>query len=789
MKNNKLFLKSILLFTMLFSAFVISSCDEATSESSNYSSLSESEISSEEISSESFSSMEESLSSTEIHEHTWNEGEVSKESTCTTDGEITYTCTSCNEIKFETISALGHIEVVDAAVEPTCTETGLTQGSHCDRCKEVLVAQEEVAALGHEYKISEHEDATCLEEGYTTYICSNDSTHTYKEVHTAIGHSYSSVVTEPTCVDKGYTTHICANCEDSYVDTFIDALGHNEVIDSAVAPTCTETGLIEGKHCDRCNEVLVEQKEVAALGHEYESIVTEPTCVDKGYTTHACNRCDDSYVESYVDALGHIYGDWKVIVEPDCESVGINRRYCSLCDYFEEEEIPALGHVEIVEDGLESTCESTGLTEGVYCDVCKKTLKKQETISYKDHVFSEGNCVDCGCTEGLIYELSTDGSYYSVIGIDNNDTSEIVIPLIYNGLPVVSIGKKAFDFCSFITNVTLSDGITLIDSYAFKDCTSLTNINFPNSLQKIGTGSFENCVSLENVVFQNPKTEIGLSSFAYCKSLSTVVLPSNITHITGYAFMQCINLENIEIPESVTTIGPYAFSFCRKIDSSIITNNITSIGSAAFEYCNFEDITFSNNIVEIGSGAFENNEIEEIYIPKNVEIIGTAPFKGCLGLNKIVVSEENIFYDSRNDCNAIIETATNTLIEGCINTIIPDSIVIIGNSAFSTTSIESIEIPNSVQYIDDYAFKYCFYLSNIEIPDSVISIGQYAFEGCDGMSYITFNTGLKSIGYYAFSDCNSLENVFYTGTEEEWKNIKISQGNMSLLLSNKIFNS
>ena len=201
------------------------------------------------------------------------------EPTCTEKGYDMHVCSRCGDIyKDNFVDALGHTVVVDPAVAPDCTHTGLTEGSHCSVCNEVLKAQETVPATGH---------------------------------------SYNKVVTEPTCTEKGYTTYTCSVCGDSYVADYVDALGHTVVVDPAVAPDCTHTGLTEGSHCSVCNEVLKAQETVPATGHSYNKVVTEPTCTEKGYTTYTCSVCGDSYVADYVDALGHSYSEAEFVWTED----------------------------------------------------------------------------------------------------------------------------------------------------------------------------------------------------------------------------------------------------------------------------------------------------------------------------------------------------------------------------------------------------------------------------------------------------------------------------------------
>ena len=207
-------------------------------------------------------------------------------------------------------AALGHKSVVDAASDPTCTEDGATEGSHCSVCNEVITAQTVIPATGHT-----HDTVvtlpTCTEKGYTTYTCACGDSYVADEV-AAKGHAHSTTVTAPTCTEKGFTTYTCA-CGDSYVADEVAAKGHAHST-AVTAPTCTEKGFTT--YTCACGDSYVAD-DVAALGHSYGSVTTAPTCEDEGYTTYTCARCKDSYTDNKLSALGHTFIDGK------CECGGV----------------------------------------------------------------------------------------------------------------------------------------------------------------------------------------------------------------------------------------------------------------------------------------------------------------------------------------------------------------------------------------------------------------------------------------------------------------------------------
>jgi len=277
-----------------------------------------------------------------------------------TAAEANFKCSRCNtagkvQAAIEKVStSAGCVEAGTVTYTATVTAADSLDGAeHADTKKVTGVA------LGHawgEWTVTT--EPTCTEAGEETRTCSRCGETETREVP-ALGHDYVAVVTAPTCTEKGYTTHTCSRCGDSYVDTYVDALGHDwGEWTVTTEPTCTEAGE-ETRTCSRCGEK--ETREVPALGHDYAAVVTAPTCTEKGYTTHTCSRCGDSYVDTYVDALGHAWGEWTVTTAPSCTEAGEETRACSRCGETETREVPALGH-DYVAAVTAPTCTEKGYT-------------------------------------------------------------------------------------------------------------------------------------------------------------------------------------------------------------------------------------------------------------------------------------------------------------------------------------------------------------------------------------------------------------------------------------------
>ena len=502
------------------------------------------------------------------------------------------------------------------------------------------------------------------------------------------------------------------------------------------------------------------------------------------------------------------------------------------------------------------------------------------------------------------------------------DDEEVIIPDEIDGIKIETIGYMCFfnlrnRYNTRIKSVVLPKNLKKIGSEAFAFCVALESVVFPDSLEFIGAEAFLGCRSLKEINLGPNVKEIQSFAFGECCSLKSITIPKSVEILSFESFPDCYDLERISveegnkvydsrndcnaiiyteknimflgckntiIPDTVEEIDSLTFettSFpknimipksVKKIDlfmcrcdksniesivvdernevfdsrdncnaiietrtnklilacrNTIIPNTVEIIGKTAYRNCNFikrlllpegvkhiesdyygafedcvflEEVVLPNSLESIDSNAFnEFYSLERIIIPKGVKKIGESIFSQCNNLGIILVDKENPYYDSRDNCDAIIETKTDTLIAGCKHTKIPESVKAIGREAFLFCDIDEVFIPKGVERIEDHAFSYSRLkiieiadsvttieksafasskLRNIEIPDSVITIKDNAFEGCWSLRNVYIPKSVKNMGSYVFYNCRAnltvyldkefIENGVPSGWDDNW---------------------
>ena len=370
--------------------------------------------------------------------------------------------------------------------------------------------------------------------------------------------------------------------------------------------------------------------------------------------------------------------------------------------------------------------------------------------TYTGETTTRDDCSECGGEVKYAVEggyLTFDKKTGTVTDCDSSVT-KANIPHTIKGATVTCIGNGAFGWCKSLTGVTIPDSVTSIGGSAFYGCTSLTNVTIPDSVTSIGGSAFGNCKSLTNMTIPDSVTLIGNGAFLGCTSLTSVTIPDSVTSIGERAFSECTSLTSVTIPDSVTSIGEQAFSECTSLTSVTIPDSVTSIGEQAFSEC---------------------TSLTSVTIPDSVTSIGNGAFASCTSLTGIWVAEGNNDYSS--DASGVLFNKDKITLVQCPGT------------------FREYTIPDSVTSIGEQAFMGCSSLTSVTIPDSVTSIHWGAFYDCTSLASVTIPDSVTSIGAWAFRDCTSLTDVYYAGSEAQWKAISISSnGNDDLLTANIHYN-
>lgn len=423
------------------------------------------------------------------------------------------------------------------------------------------------------------------------------------------------------------------------------------------------------------------------------------------------------------------------------------------------------------------------------------------SVDIPNSVTRIGGAAFCGCSS-----LISVGIPNSVTSIEDG-TFRNCLSLTSVNIPnsVTSIGKYAFSDCSSLNFVTIPNSVASIGDYAFSGCRGLTSVAIDNSQTSIGAFAFSNCSSLTSVAIPNSVTSIGEGAFGNCSSLASVhvrwssaneipdIRSNDFPYTTcdlyvpagtksmyqGKAYWkgfrkiieeqpynQIVYTASSKLEETTkaNAKGLHTNAFNASIISHTFSNgkgvitfsdDVTIIGERAFYGANLSGITIPNSVIAIGEEAFcICTGLAKIDIPSSVTSIDSEAFYGCNKLTSITVESSNAVYDSRNNCNAIIETKSNTLIRGSKNTSIPNTVTSIGSYAFQYCGLSAIKIPSSVTSIGNNAFAQNDDLTSITIPQSVTSIDGNVLWGCDGLASIKVESGNPV--YDSRNNCNAI---------------------------------
>lgn len=393
-------------------------------------------------------------------------------------------------------------------------------------------------------------------------------------------------------------------------------------------------------------------------------------------------------------------------------------------------------------------------------------MKEKEIILTSDNlVYEDDEIGSYSYSDGILCYSShaqMRWSYAVYAGPANNEIEgPIVIPsrITICGKEFQVKGINSFCGCRKITSIFVSDSIVDIkgDEF-FSGCDSLESIIIDKNNQFMDSRNDCNAIiytrdnwlilGCKNTIIPSDITHIRHFAFENCTGLSSIIIPESVQSIGEYAFCNCCGLKTITIPDCVSSIGTGAFEGCTGLDSIVVSNEnsvydsrnncnaiiettsdtlisgckntvipegLTKINEGAFAgITNLKQIKLPSSLLSIGESSFSNSGLVSIVIPKNVEHIDNAAFYGCKLLESIIVDKDNSIFDSRNNCNAIIETASNKLLFGCKNTVIPPTVEIIGESAFQEhDEITTFVIPEGIVEIEPNAFMECRNLKSI----------------------------------------------------------------------------
>lgn len=691
--------------------------------------------------------------------HNLTDWRITLEPTCTGNGLRERNCTLCQYTESQELMATGHYEVTDAAVVPTCTQDGLTAGSHCGICYLILEKQQPVPAChvaGDE--VRENEVYPCDTQGHYDSVvycarCGAELSRESVDVPQS-GHDYETEVVAPTCTEQGYVLHICKVCHGEFRDSYTEATGHS--VRNFVCTVCGEDFSTPGLTFELNNEGTaytltgIDNPEATCI--EIPGVKNGLPVTAVGERAFFGNTNIQKVVlPDTVDTLGkYAFSYCASMTEFDMpDSVRTINAYCfDGCYDLLSLNVPA--QLQTVGFNAFSRCwhlvelfNSSELTLGTnqdYGSIALYALRIHTVDDKESAIDRQGD---------WLFITSANGNPY-LIGY-NGTSQTVTLPADYNG-GNYQIAVRAFYGNKVMRNVTVPDSVTWYGIYAFSECPNLTNVTLSGNMNAyyLPAGMFSGCTSLTRAVVPDVIKEIGPATYANCTSLTTVLIPEFVVKIADDAFDGCSAISRFMISEDNAYYSSAGNCLIDKKDGVLM------------KVCTDSVIPEDGSVVSIQAGAYAGcTDVTTVYIPASVLFIENGTFRGCDSLHTITVSPQNKRYIGKGNC--IINRSTGELVAGCRASVIPNdrSVTSIGSYAFyDIKGLSVIIIPASVKSVGFSAFANCTALSSVRCNRGLETVGASAFANCTSLTKLTLPDGLVSIESLAFSGCSSLNEIY-----------------------------
>ena len=518
--------------------------------------------------------------------------------------------------------------------------------------------------------------------------------------------------------------------------------------------------------------------------HSYTTVVTAPTCTEQGYTTYTC-ACGDSYVDTYVDAAGHSFGEWYETVAATTETEGEERRDCANCDAYETRVTEKLTTEDDEEETIGGTCgdnltwefdEDNGIliirgTGDMYdFEFSGEHANPWRSFAIEKVIIESGvsNIGQYAFTKGPEYDIPSISIPDTVTRFENyafygsGSLGEIYIPanVEYIGtrvfsecrVPAITVDSQNTHFCNDESGALLTiDGSELIrlpSSFNGK-------YTVPDGVQTIREDAFMGCTAMTEITIPETVTEIGETAFYYCIGLREVTLPTALTQTSDLLFSLSENITAIKLPDNLKIIGTGTFHGCTNLKEIVIPESVTNINDRAFGYCeNLEQIVFAGDAPAFHETAFSNVETYVKY-PANNSTWTTDIIQDYGGTITWVAYIEDHTHeydeDHKCECGAIGGSCGENLNwafdeEGTLR--------ISGSGAMDAIAFDSV----AGQYLTPWK-DWQDHIKSVVIESGITDVADQAIGSCENLATITIPATVTKLGDFAILSCPSLKEI------------------------------